>query len=159
MLRSNRLSYLGAHVAATCGPIIDPRARRIILAMLQATLVFLGAGCGGLLRYAFSAAVQSRAGVSFPWGTLAVNVTGCLAAGFLGTVLAGHWHIRRELEAGILVGVLGGYTTFSAFGRETAALVADGHPWRAAAYVLASNVVCLAAVFIGVAAARRLAGA
>lgn len=132
---------------------------RAVNVPLEAALVFLGAGLGGLARYGLSALVQSQAGTAFPWATLCVNVTGCFAGGVLGTLLAANAGLRPELKAAIIVGVLGGYTTFSTFGRESAALFADGHWGRGAAYMLASNVLGIAGVGVGVLAARRLSGA
>lgn len=126
--------------------------------MLKLILIFLGAGIGGLLRYGVGGIVQSAAGTTFPVGTMIVNLSGCLAIGFLAAALDGPWLVREEVRLGILIGVLGGYTTFSSFGRETLALANDGQYVAAAANVLLSNLLCLAAVWAGWASAARLFG-
>lgn len=112
-------------------------------------LIFLGAGAGGTARYLVGGWMQAWAGPGFPLGTLAVNVSGCLAIGFLATVLEGSL-VRDEWRLAILVGVLGGYTTFSSFGKETLALAQDGDWLRAGLNVLLSNALGLAAVWAGV---------
>lgn len=121
--------------------------------------VFVGAGAGGVLRYWLGGLVQGWWGATFPLGTLFVNVSGCLAIGFLATAFSGGVLIREELRVAVLIGILGGYTTFSSFGRETMALVADGQWLAAGGNVVLSNALCLAAVWVGHAAATRLYGA
>ncbi len=126
--------------------------------LLKPALIFLGAGAGGLLRYWLGGWVQTLSGPTFPLGTLVVNVSGCLAIGFLVTLFTGPVLIREEFRAAILIGILGGYTTFSSFGRETMALVADGQWLGAGANVLLSNVLGLSAVWAGSSLASRLHG-
>lgn len=114
--------------------------------------VFLGAGLGGVLRFGVGGLFAGgAAGVgAFPTGTLVVNVTGCLAIGVLAPLLTSEpWKLF------LMVGVLGGYTTFSAFGRETIELISRGEVGRAAVYVLLSNALGLAAVWAGMAGAAR----
>jgi CrcB protein len=125
---------------------------------LTSTLIFLGAGSGGLLRHWIGGAVQNWWGPAFPIGTLIVNVSGCLAMGFLAALWTGPGAVREELRLAVLVGVLGGYTTFSSFGRETLTLMNDGHWGRAGVYILASVIVSLAAVWIGAMGANRFFG-
>jgi CrcB protein len=127
--------------------------------ILKPTLIFFGSGCGGLLRYLLGGAIQNWSGPSFPFGTLVINVSGCLAMGFLATVWTGPVLIRDEYRAAILIGVLGGYTTFSSFSRETLALVHNGEWWRAGWYVVGSVVLSLLAVWVGAAIATKLYGA
>ncbi len=123
--------------------------------MTGALLVFLGAGLGGVLRHGLTL-LAARSGASFPWGTLAVNVGGCLAMGVLSAWLstrAGEpWSAPARLFA--LTGVLGGFTTFSAFSLDAAALWERGEPGLAAAYVGASVLGSLAGVAAGLALAR-----
>jgi len=126
--------------------------------LLGAVLVFVGAGVGGVLRFGVHALMHSWFGAAFPWGTLIANVSGCLAVGVLMAAWAGPSSIREEYRLAVMVGVLGGYTTFSAFGRETMDLVQQGHGVRAAAYVAGSVALCLAAVWLGVLIGRRFAG-
>jgi CrcB protein len=121
-------------------------------------LIFLGAGSGGLLRHWIGGAVQHWWGPAFPLGTMIVNISGCLAMGFLATAWSGPILIREEYRQAVLIGVLGGYTTFSSFGRETLALIHDGEWWRAGGYVLGSVLLSLAAVWVGAMAAAKLYG-
>lgn len=126
---------------------------------LKPTLIFLGAGTGGLLRYWLGGALQAWWGPTFPVGTLIVNLSGCLAIGFLATAWTGPVLIREEYRIAILVGVLGGYTTFSSFGFDTLGFVHNGQWARAFGYVLGSVVLSLLAVWVGAVAASRLYGA
>jgi fluoride exporter len=125
--------------------------------MPKVLLVFVGAGSGGVLRYALSAALLTLPTRSLPLGTLLVNVSGCFLAGLLPSFWVSLRQPRADdLHALVLVGFLGGYTTFSAFGRETLDLAREA-PWsRAAAYVLASLALCLAAVWLGSLLGARL---
>lgn len=126
--------------------------------LLKPALVFLGSGSGGLLRYWLGGIVQDWWGPTFPVGTLLVNVSGCLVMGFLATAWTGPVLIREEYRVAILIGMLGGYTTFSSFSRETLALVHDGEWWRAGCYVMGSVVISLFAVWLGAAIATKLYG-
>lgn len=127
--------------------------------MTKLILIFVGSGLGGVLRYALGGWVQGLAGASFPTGTLVVNVTGCLAIGFLGAAFAGPVLIREEYRIAILVGLLGGFTTFSTFGRETMALAANREMLLAGLNLLLSNGLGLAAVLLGSRVAERMYGA
>lgn len=124
----------------------------------KALLVFLASGVGGVLRYLMSGAVQAWWGPTFPIGTLAVNVVGCLAMGFLATALTGPIIVREEYRIAVLVGLLGGFTTFSSFGRETMTLISEGEWTLAGLNVLLSNVLGLAAVWAGAALSVKLYG-
>jgi CrcB protein len=128
------------------------------VSLLTPTLIFLGSGAGGLLRYWLGGVAQNWWGPQFPFGTLLVNVSGCLAMGFLATAWTGPILIREEYRAAVLIGVLGGYTTFSSFGRETLGLAHDGQWWRAGWYVAGSVVLSLLAVWAGAAIATKLYG-
>src|SRR5262245_34211489 len=121
-------------------------------------LIFVGAGLGGVLRYWIGGVVQSWCGPTFPTGTLAVNVTGWLAKGFLAAAVTGPVLIDEKYRVAILIGVLGGYTTFSSFGRETMTLVTDGQWFLAGLNVTLSNVLSLAGVWAGAAVAARAYG-
>ncbi len=126
--------------------------------MLKLLLIFLGAGAGGVLRYLIGAMVQERLGVyvkGFPWGTLTVNVSGCLAIGIVSGLAFGPESLRDELRAAAIIGVLGGYTTFSSFGLETVTMMNDGRAGQGVAYVLLSNLLSLGAVALGVWVGRR----
>ena len=116
--------------------------------------IFLGGGLGALARYELGGLVQRSAGGFFPWGTLVVNATGCLAIGVLATLLEERSSLGPTWRLFLLVGVLGGYTTFSSFGLETWRLVESGDWLRAAGNAGGSVAIGLAAVAGGVAIAR-----
>ncbi len=119
-------------------------------------LLFLGGGLGASLRFALATWVDQRAEVPFPWGTLAVNAAGCFAIGLLATFADEHHVLSPGARLFLVAGVLGGFTTFSTFGLETWQLIEDRAMWTAAANVLASVGVGLAAVILGVLVAREL---
>lgn len=126
--------------------------------MLKLTLVFLGSGFGGLCRYVLSGLVQKLADGAFPLGTLAVNVLGCLVMGFLTAGFSGRLLIREEYRIALLVGVLGGFTTFSSFGIETFALLNDGQYLRGTANITLSVVIGLTAAWFGFRLAEQWLG-
>jgi CrcB protein len=122
---------------------------------MQWILLFAGGGLGAVGRYALGSWVLARAGEGFPWGTLCVNWVGCLAIGAAGVALTAGAH-APGLRLFVVTGVLGGFTTFSAFGLETFELLADGEGSRAVLYVAGSLVGGLAAVALGVGMGRAL---
>lgn len=124
--------------------------------LLKPAVIFLGAGVGGVLRYAISSWVPTLIAPSFPLGTLIVNITGCLAIGILATTLGGHAPGREALRAALIIGLLGGYTTFSSFGKETFDLARDSRWLAAGMNVLLSNTLGLAAVWAGAAIGARM---
>jgi CrcB protein len=124
--------------------------------MLKLALIFLGAGLGGVLRYLLGSAIQTAWDTPFPVGTLAVNSLGCLAIGFLAAALTGPTWGDERLRAALIIGFLGGFTTFSAFGFETYRLLEGRHLALAAANILLSNTLTLAGVWLGARLAARL---
>lgn len=126
-------------------------------------VVFLGAGLGGVLRWYVGMAVARWLGASFPWGTLLVNISGSTAMGFLAALFfsragegasdAGLWQTARLF---VLTGVLGGYTTFSAFSLETIALWEREEYFAAAGYCVSSVVLSFTGLVIGLVLARSL---
>jgi CrcB protein len=118
-------------------------------------LAMLGSALGGGARLYVSTLVSRGLGTQFPWGTLAVNLAGCLLVGILGATFAppGRVHDMQDLRVFLVVGVLGGFTTFSAFSLEALMLVQRGEPAAAAGYVAASLVGCLLAAWVGFALA------
>lgn len=115
-----------------------------------------GGALGSVLRYLMATGVQKRVGLLFPLGTLAVNVLGCLVIGLLFVWLVERSPVTDPWRSFWLVGVLGGYTTFSAFSLETVTLIEHGQWGRAMIYVVASVVLCLAATVCGFWLARQV---
>ncbi|RZQ63045.1 FluC/FEX family fluoride channel [Amycolatopsis suaedae] len=115
-------------------------------------VVSAGGVCGALARYGLAAAWPYRPG-GFPWGTLVTNVSGCLLIGGL-MVFAGGRFLRPFLGTG----VLGGYTTFSAYAVDVVATARAGAPVTALAYLAGTVVAAVLAVWAGGAATRKLAG-
>ena len=126
--------------------------------MFKIATIAIGGAAGSVLRYWLGGVVQRMTGGPFPSGTLIVNLSGCLLIGFLGMILTGPVLVREEYRVGILIGILGGYTTFSSFGRETFLLLADGQFGLAVTNVVLSNVLGLAGVWLGHRAGQRLFG-
>jgi fluoride exporter len=118
--------------------------------------IAFGAAVGGVSRYYLSAAVQHRMGSSFPWGTLVINVTGSLVLGFVMRYAISTPSVSVEMRALLTTGFCGGYTTFSTYSYETAALIEDGQLGRAGTYALASVLLALAGTFGGFALAREV---
>ena len=116
--------------------------------------VALGSALGGCLRYLATIGVNALLQRAFPWGTFAVNVAGCLLIGMLHVFIVERGGQSETLRLFTMVGVLGGFTTFSSFSLETLLLVQQGALGRAAAYVAASVFVCLVASVAGMALAR-----
>jgi len=119
-------------------------------------LVAAGAALGGVARYALSSAAARAFGGGLPYGTLAVNVIGCFCAGAFVTAIASRGLAAEGARLFVLVGVLGGFTTFSAFGVETVALLGSGAVSRGAANVAANVVLGVGAVAVGGAVARAI---
>jgi len=118
--------------------------------------VAVGSAVGGAARFVLASIIQQRAGPSFPMGTLIVNITGSLVLGFLMRLALSTPAISAEVRTLLTTGFCGGYTTFSTFSYETMILVEDGQYARGAAYVLASVVFSLFAVWLGMVGAREL---
>jgi len=120
-------------------------------------LIFFGAGCGGLFRYWISNSVHHFLGRQFPYGTLVVNVSGCFLMGFLFVItLERFGSMSSYLRALLLIGFLGGYTTFSSFSIETINLFENGN-WLSAFYnIFLSTILCLFAAWMGVIGGRSL---
>jgi CrcB protein len=126
--------------------------------LIPIALVALGSALGGVARYWMSGFIATRIGETFPWGTLVVNVVGsALIGAFAALVDAARVGLPAEVRLFIMVGVLGGFTTFSSFSLQTLRLVQDGDWLRAGGNILLSVVVCLIAVALGYRLAR-LAG-
>jgi len=117
--------------------------------------VALGGALGAVGRYLTGVAAIRLIGPGFPWGTLAVNVLGCFAMGLVVVALA-HLSATRFAPL-VMTGLLGGFTTFSAFSLDALTIWERGQPGLAAVYVLASVVLSLAAIGAGIGLARSIA--
>jgi CrcB protein len=118
--------------------------------------VALGAGIGGVARYAFTAFFQQRAGPGFPVATLLINISGSLLLGFLMRYALASGSLSPEFRALLTTGFCGGYTTFSTFSYETVLLFEDGEYRRAALYVLLSVALALVGTIAGMKGADQL---
>jgi CrcB protein len=120
--------------------------------------VALGSALGGAARYGCAGLAARWLGASFPWGTLIINVSGSLLIGFLATLMSpdGRLLATPDTRAFLMIGILGGFTTFSSFSLETLNLAHDGEWLFASANVVLSVGLCLAAVWLGHVAARSL---
>jgi len=114
-------------------------------------LLFIAAAgsVGAVLRYLVQVGVQSVGPGLFPLGTLAVNLIGCLAIGFFAATFAESTSLTQAQRLGLFVGLLGGFTTFSAYGLETFGLLEGGDFGLAALYFGLSNALGVACVFVG----------
>jgi fluoride exporter len=123
--------------------------------MIRYFMVVLGAALGGLARYVIGGAVMQRFTGRFPLGTLVVNVTGCFLIGILLPLLTERGEPRPNLRLFLVVGVLGGYTTFSSFAWESFQAVDEGSRWIGFANVALSVVLGYLAVWCGSLLVRR----
>jgi len=124
--------------------------------MSQVIAIAIGGAFGSVLRYGLSTWVHTLVGRGFPYGTLAVNVLGCMAMGVLFVLLVERMGASAVWRAGLLIGVLGGFTTFSSFSIETFNLIEQGAMAKAAGNIAASLVLCVGATWLGVIIARQL---
>ena len=123
--------------------------------MLKLVLIFVAAGVGGVARYGLHTLLQ-RSG-SFPIGTLVVNVLGCFAIGFAAVTFSNLTNVREEYRLAVIVGLLGGFTTYSTFAIETYQLL-EGRQFVAAALnIVLSAALGLLGVWCGMRFAERLA--
>lgn len=121
------------------------------------SLIFIGAGLGGVLRYGISTGIYNLFNKNFPYGTLVVNVSGSFLMGFLFVLILERFQsIAPQLRALLLIGFLGGYTTFSSFSIETINLMENANWFSAIVNILLSTTLCLAAAWIGVILGRNL---
>ena len=123
--------------------------------MTRYLLVAIGGGTGALARYVAASAIMTRFGGKFPLGTLAINVTGSFLIGFLMTILTGRFQLDPRWRLLLVVGFLGGYTTFSSFEWETYTAVREGELWAGMLNVVSSVMLGYVAVWLGAMLARR----
>jgi CrcB protein len=120
-------------------------------------LVFLGGGFGAMLRHGVNLGTARWLGVGFPWGTFLVNITGSLVMGLIAGWFALKADASQSWRLFLTTGILGGYTTFSAFSLDTALLYERGEIGLAALYVVGSVALSIAGLFIGLWIVRSLA--
>jgi CrcB protein len=126
--------------------------------MRRLLIIGLAGLLGTLGRYGLSGIVARRFGETFPTGTLVVNVIGCFLAGFLFHLMYERFLVNEVVRTAIMIGFLGGFTTFSSFGLQTFTLLRDGEILLATLNVLASNIAGLLTVWAGYAVARVIQG-
>ncbi|MES9850350.1 MAG: fluoride efflux transporter CrcB [Candidatus Thiodiazotropha sp. L084R] len=124
--------------------------------MYQLLAIASGGAAGAVFRFWVSSGVYSLLGRGFPFGTLAVNVLGSLVMGFLYVVFLERMVISAELRAGLLIGFLGAFTTFSTFSIETLNLLEQAELMKAGLNVLLSVVACVLACWLGLVLGRQL---
>lgn len=125
--------------------------------MLRTLIVAVGGGIGAVARYLVGGLVYRVLPETFPWATFLINVSGCLAIGFLAVLADERLALGPAARLFLMVGILGGYTTFSSFGLETLNLAREGGYWAAAGNAIGQVVLGLASVWAGAALARSLA--
>lgn len=120
-------------------------------------LIFIGAGLGGISRYWLSYAIYQLLGRSFPFGTLIVNVSGCFLVGLLFILSVDRFgHIGPQFRSLLLIGFLGGYTTFSTFSLETVNLFENGAWLSGGLNIFLSLFLCLIATWFGIFCGRQV---
>ena len=124
--------------------------------MRQLLLVTFGGAIGSAARHLVNIFVGRILGTAFPWSTLTVNVVGSFMMGFLVEMILRRFGGSPEMRAFLATGVLGGFTTFSAFSLDTAALIGRGDSGLAISYIIASVAISLAALYAGLALSRAL---
>ncbi len=119
--------------------------------MFNALWIFVGGGLGSLARWGASGFIANKFGQTFPWGTLIVNITGCFLIGLFATATGpqGRWMVPSTFRQFFMLGVCGGYTTFSSFSLQTLTLASNGQWIKAGANAVLSLVFCLAGVWLG----------
>jgi CrcB protein len=119
-------------------------------------LVFVGGGIGASLRHAVNLITARGLGTAFPWGTFLINISGSLVMGLIAGYLAFKGEASQPWRLFVMTGILGGYTTFSAFSLDAALLYERGEIGAALFYVLGSVLLSIAGLFAGLALVRHL---
>lgn len=118
--------------------------------------VILGGAIGSLLRFLLSRFINELLPKNFPWGIWAVNITGCLVMGIVAALFMHKYVHSTFLRTFVMVGILGGFTTFSSFSLDSLTLFNQGQVITAYLYILSSVILCLLAVFAGYTAVSAL---
>jgi fluoride exporter len=113
--------------------------------------VMIGGAIGSAARFWGSVVIAQRFGETFPWGTLIVNVIGCFVIGLFNTLTGpdGRWFLPIAARQFVMIGLCGGFTTFSAFSLQTLSLIQNGEWLHAGNNVLLSVLLCMIAVWLG----------
>ena len=119
-------------------------------------VVAIGAMIGGLLRYMVSLSFSSPAAGSFPWSTLAINITGSFFLGFVMLLAGERQYIGDSTKLFLTIGVIGSFTTFSTFSYESLSLFQSGEVLRGVIYISASNILSILAAFGGYAVGKAV---
>ena len=119
--------------------------------------VALGGAVGSVLRHLINTTLSASLYQGFPWATVAVNVTGSLLIGLLYAVFQHRYPGADVLRLMLITGLLGGFTTFSAFSLETVLLLQNGYWWKALLNIIASVIVCILSAWLGLSLGRWLA--
>jgi fluoride exporter len=114
--------------------------------------VALGGALGSMARFGIANAMTALTGPQFPWGTLLINATGSFVIGCFGALTGsrGSFAVPADIRAFVMVGICGGYTTFSSFSLQTLELMQAGEVLAASGYILGSVILCLLFVWLGV---------
>ncbi|MCG6889333.1 MAG: fluoride efflux transporter CrcB [Gammaproteobacteria bacterium] len=118
--------------------------------------IAVGGSLGAVSRYWVSTSTYQWLGVGFPFGTLAVNLLGSLAMGFLSVLLIHRFHVSEEIRIGLLAGFLGSFTTFSTFALDVLQLGSNEAVMKAILYILLSVLLCILGAWAGLLAAKQL---
>ncbi|MBM3570223.1 MAG: fluoride efflux transporter CrcB [Alphaproteobacteria bacterium] len=125
--------------------------------MNEVVAVAIGGAIGSIARYWFVGQAGRLLGLEFPWGVMGVNILGSFIMGVLVEAMALKWDVTPEWRAFLTVGILGGFTTFSAFSADVAVLIGRGDWTAAGGYVIGSVALSILALFGGLWTVRALA--
>lgn len=124
--------------------------------MQKIVLIGLAGLAGTLLRYWLSGLMARQYGETFPWGTMAVNMIGCFLAGVVFHLTEERFLVDPTVRTAILIGLLGGFTTFSSYGLQTFLLFRDGEFGLAILNIASANVICLLLVWAGYVSSKAI---
>jgi len=124
--------------------------------MMQLISIAIGGATGALCRYGMSNGVYLLLGRGFPYGTLAVNILGSIIMGSVYVLMIERMDVSPEWRAGIIIGLLGAFTTFSAFSIETLNLLESGETLKAGLNILLSVTLCITGCWLGMILGRQV---
>jgi len=120
--------------------------------------IFIGSGLGGVARFLFGGLIASTIGETFPWGTLLINIIGSFVIGFFATFTGpdSRYIVSSDIRMFVMIGICGGFTTFSSFSLQTLNLAREGDFLYAGMNIIGSVTLCLLFVWFGYVAAAHL---